>query len=527
MKNKQHFNKNDLIKILENILICLQKESNYYLVEKEVEPFVEDLSNYIFSFESKIQKDIFLEIETISSTLGVDLKLYFLTILNKIDPKPRYFDKILQIAIEEDEICIESKFFILFQCISITATNQDVFSKKTRKLFFDLYLKVYTNYKSRTIQQNSMISKDNRNKKLIFIFIGQYLSLNHGPTKSATDRAYYLKKLGYEVIIINTTEVLSQVGLLPYFGLSARNEISEYSSLNSISYLDEEIPYFQSLNMPNIEGVNTIINIVKEYKPYLILSLGSCILTADLCSNIIPVATISTNFSSLPITSSQFHITGREISNEDIKFVNNYGFDKRNLLQHLFTVSFKPQKNSFTKKDFNLPLDKKILIIVGARLDKELDLDFIDLLLSSLSLNTHILFAGYFDKYNEFSKNNEILKNNSTYIGFQDDILAVLELCDLYINPFRIGGGISAVEALEKEVPVVTFKKGDVYLNVGDDFAVEDENEMFETIKRYIEDPTYLQKMKKIGKEKSNSLTKTKVEMENLLNILEKNELFF
>jgi len=56
-----------------------------------------------------------------------------------------------------------------------------------------------------------------------------------------------------------------------------------------------------------------------------------------------------------------------------------------------------------------------------------------------------------------------ILWENSSFVGYCDDILALMELFDLYVNPNRMGGGFSVIEAFEKGVPGVYLPKGDVY----------------------------------------------------------------
>lgn len=93
--------------------------------------------------------------------------------------------------------------------------------------------------------------------------------------------------------------------------------------------------------------------------------------------------------------------------------------------------------------------------------------------------------------------------------GAVKEVLAYMELCDLYINPIRTGGGISCVEAMIKGVPVVTTGKGDVALNAGEGFVVKDYEEMKKITLRYINDIEFYMKQSEKAKERANELIDT------------------
>ena len=130
----------------------------------------------------------------------------------------------------------------------------------------------------------------------------------------------------------------------------------------------------------------------------------------------------------------------------------------------------------------------------------------------------HIAFIGNFSKYNECINKFSCLKEHSTNVGFCADILSRLELCDLYVNPIRAGGGTSGVEALYKGVPVVTVAYGDVYINVGNDFCVKDYNQMQDKIRQYYEDKEYYTYMSKKAEERVAVLLDTETEFVRILN---------
>ena len=60
------------------------------------------------------------------------------------------------------------------------------------------------------------IIKHVKNKDLVIILTSQFLSMNHGPTKTALDRAYILQKYyGKKVFLINTAEMRGMAGEMP------------------------------------------------------------------------------------------------------------------------------------------------------------------------------------------------------------------------------------------------------------------------------------------------------------------------
>jgi DNA polymerase-3 subunit alpha len=58
-----------------------------------------------------------------------------------------------------------------------------------------------------------------------------------------------------------------------------------------------------------------------------------------------------------------------------------------------------------------------------------------------------------------------------------------MEICDLYVNPDRLGGGFSIIEAFAKGKPGVYLNRGDVYTAGGVEFAVGSFDEMAEFAK--------------------------------------------
>lgn len=82
-----------------------------------------------------------------------------------------------------------------------------------------------------------------------------------------------------------------------------------------------------------------------------------------------------------------------------------------------------------------------------------------------------------------------------------------IKLLDVYLNPYRSGGGRSSFEALAQGVPVITFKYGDVYYTCGDEFAVGDDENLLETASRYVTDGSFMENQKHLALKRADSLS--------------------
>ena len=149
-----------------------------------------------------------------------------------------------------------------------------------------------------------------------------------------------------------------------------------------------------------------------------------------------------------------------------------------------------------------IPEEKFLIGVVGNRLDEEIDSEFVNVLENITSDNENVIFI-FIGRVNLVKKLLEKLetKNKIIYLGFRKDLMQVYGLLDLYLNPKRIGGGFSSSMALQADLPVVTLPDCDVAFNVGEDFCVDDYDEMVKIVKAYATDKMFYQKMKEKVKE--------------------------
>lgn len=475
---------------------------------------------------NKLNTDIvFNKIIELTKLQNIKLRIYIYSVFMYIDKSSYFINKILKLT-KNSILSTNAKYYLLYQCAAKSFSNKKFLDKNTHTYIRKLYNSIYQDFYTEFVNDLQFIPKQKRDKKLILVFTSQFLDLNHAPTRRVLNRCIDLNLLGYKTILINTAEAVSLVESFPLCKAVAPNYINKFSQYNSIDHEEHSIPYFQCTNnMPNTKEIGMILNMVKKSKPYLVFSFGNFNITSDLINNIVPVANISLE-SKIPITKSLFHIKGTNITNKDIKTLEKFDFTEKNLLINKFTYYLKEQTKQLNRKNLNIPDNKFIITLIGSRLTEEVDEHFIEALLKTTSNNTHIVFIGIFNKYDTLADKNKLFKNSTTNLGRQNDVLAILECCDLYVNPPRAGGGSSSVEALSKGVPILTLRSGDVYTNAGEEFSVKNTKQLIKKINLYALDKKYYKKMSKKAIKKAKTLTETKKPLKKLIKTIKKNPLF-
>lgn len=514
---------NKLFGLLDNI-----SDRNINEIGKILETMEEEMKGY-FPFILCMTCSILEDAIQPDGKEGMQNTLLFLTFLLQTTGRCQYLKQLLNISIKSSLLSCENKFFIWNQCKRYLFTNIVTGDSATGLLMNELYNKIYQEYKEKLAIDLYPIRKEDRNDNLIVIFTTQFLSERHAPTRTALERCYTLsKKLGKSILLINTKEQLPSLGMTLVYHPSTGNVLEEYSNKTHYQYKDLLIPYYQPRElMPAISVIRDIIKSVRELKPSFIFCIGGSSIAADLCGKIVPEASIGTVFSSIPTTAGAFSVIGRKVEDIEWSYLYKIGCQKENIIESTFTFELSPRERTITRESFHIPSDKFILVTVGTRLDTDVNEEFIEVIQKTFSWGTHIVFAGFFSKYEHFCSKYPDFKENSTYIGYYDDMLALMEICDLYVNPRRFGGGFSIVEAFHEGTPGVTIQMGDIAVAAGEDFCVDNYEEMLQVIKRYIEDQEFYCIMSQKAIEREKVVTDSASAMNEIISKIQESPLFF
>ena len=375
-----------------------------------------------------------------------------------------------------------------------------------------LYENIYQKFK-KNIKGIDFIPKEERNEDFVVVFISQFLTLEHGPTKTVLDRCYALKKyLHKKVVLINTTELITLKGFIPMNSIASGNIIKNYNNINKVVYKDIEIDYYQfKCSMPDVHECKKIIDFIKKEKPYLLINIGGYSIAADLAAQVVPMATISTSGNySISKSKCDFFIMGRKAEKSDFDIVEGLGKKRESIIESEFTVTMKPQENTYSRKMFGIPEDKFVVTIIGARLEREIDDDFLKCLDILAQSGCYIVTIGLYSLSEEMKEKYACLAENYKGLGFQSDILACIDLVDIYMNPRRQGGGSSAVECMYKEKTALSLNYGDVSQLVDKEFLDDTYEGSIKKILKCKDDSEYYSRLKKKAKVRAQDLIDTK-----------------
>lgn len=339
------------------------------------------------------------------------------------------------------------------------------------------------------------IAASELNKGISIVLVEQYLTAEHGPTKTALDRCYVLKKrFGQDVMLVNTAELLSPANCIYFENASIGNYIPELSTQDHVSWQGETFRFYQcAQTMPDEDGILELISFVQAIKPASIVLVGGTSLIAGLLNEFVPVITVGTIQSGLAMTLADYQVIDQNMLEKSYALLERMGKSGEHIIPGKFTFSLKPQTHTITRASIGIEDDAFALAVVGGRLKEEITDEFLCMLEQCVektpqNKKLQVGIVGGCADFAEKMSRHPALTGHVVNVGFAKDILSVVEQFDLYVNPIRRGGGTSVVEAMSKGLPVVTVDYGDVAGIVGEDFCCKDYEAMQREILAYMTD---------------------------------------
>lgn len=420
---------------------------------------------------------------------------------------------------------INTNYFLFYQLKSLSFDFAQLQSAEISVEIWNYFQDVVEMFRMELKMYLEEIPFEKRNNNKVIVLSEQIIDVQHGPTKTALDRCKCLKKMEKEVLLINTCELLSQIGEIPFYGKWVGNKITNLRSVHSMQWKGVTIPFFQCENhMPDLDMLVDMIKTIREIAPQYIVAIGGSGMLCNLVNKMIPVVTVGLCPSDFEYTTTQFQTLGRQLNDADRKILRAVNYSENRVIESVFTSSLKPQEAVTSRKKIGLPEDKFLLVTVGTRLDNEITSAFMEMLETCMSSEMYWVIIGEFNKFEYYLSKYPKLKHQTIYLGFCNDVLSRLELCDLYVNPIRRGGGTSCVEALYKGIPVVSVDYGDVAINAGKAFCMQNYKEMKKAIIRYSTDKSYYENMHQKALQRSEILLDTDREFVRIMQEVDRRE---
>lgn len=362
-----------------------------------------------------------------------------------------------------------------------------------------------------------------RNKKRIVIVTEQLRYITHAPTQIVLNFSYILQeKLGYEVLMF----VIPCNGTMPqdlwyHAELMCSDEAYHYKPIRR-EYRNVVFKGYQ-IEMGNTCGkeYSMMLDLIYEYNPIFVFAIAIINPVVDLVSDFTTLAVLSASLQ-CPVNEGQVLV---RLGKMDSKAEENYLSALQTNQKQVFIESKIPVwvENSdlhLARKDNGLPENKFLIAVVGNRLNREIDDEFMKIIQAILDGRENIafVFIGKADEIVAYLKRTEY-QDQIYYIGFRPDLMAVYEMIDLYLNPIRSGGGFSSSMALMAQVPVVTLPGCDVAYNVGDEFIVKEKKDIVPLVFRYADDREFYNQKKKCADQvvKRNTTEKLKSYVQSVM----------
>ena len=130
-------------------------------------------------------------------------------------------------------------------------------------------------------------------------------------------------------------------------------------------------------------------------------------------------------------------------------------------------IRLESNKKYSRKEYFGLNKDGFLVVTVGGRFYSECDSVLIEGMLDLLrqNLNMHWIIVGVQRNMNKgfFDETTEDIIHKVHFVVYENDLPALYKMCDVFLNPDRVGGGLSMLFAMQEGLAVAALKKNYVH----------------------------------------------------------------
>lgn len=486
---------------LEIIKSLLQREEElvvYQEMERCCEAMEKQMADGIYQ-SMDVERGV---IKLLSSELMYDSYfIYLVSFVMKCFKKADYVELLCDLIATNEYMTEWNRKFALYQVKAFLFRYPNLETAKVRELIGNIENSLRSYFLNQFVLERR--EKTTRNNGTVLVLTHGFLGERHPVSRSALERSVILQKeLGKRVFLVSTGEDSQMSHATPMYQAEVRNRNEMFNGAQIYPFLGEKVSLYQPINpADDIVGISELINYVRTINPEFVVYVGEQSFIADLLNEIVPVLAVSTIFSVLQKTHTEFVAVGRRATEEEKK--ESYA----EIIESLFTFKLKEKKHDYTRDELDIPKDKFVLAVVGTRLNADVTEEFLTAMKETVDAGCYLLFIGRFDAYERWCEKLPWMAENSKSLGMVDDVIGILEVADLYVNPLRLGGGYSVAEAFDAGIPAVTINYGDVAAATGEVFWVADYEEMVEQIKKYHIDSGFYDTMKTVAKQRLKELT--------------------
>ena len=370
------------------------------------------------------------------------ITIWWYSVINNIDQDSVVFLEMLKtIRSYKNDFPPETMNFLYQQANRRLFLYPSLDSLETQNELMLLFTDVVEMYKEALSANLLSITGDDRDISTILVISSQILSQQHGPTLTALDRCSTLIKYGKRVLLINSATCLSDVGVIPWYNAHFGNYRDDLLKKDHLEWKGVNIPYFQCDNdMPNLAMINILVEYIRKIRPYYAVSIGGDDILANLINDIIPVVCVGLCPSLIPVTCEKYRTYSGKMGEHENLLLANQGFSENNVIQSVFTSNMRLVSHEVTRKEKEIPDASFFIVVVGGRLDCEVTREFLQMMEDFIAPDFFIGFYGSFENYDVLVSSFPKVSAQSQYFGFANDVIDIMTVADLFVNPKRKGG---------------------------------------------------------------------------------------
>lgn len=300
--------------------------------------------------------------------------------------------------------------------------------------------------------------KNKLSSNRMVILIDQLLGKYHAPTKVLMKLCnQLLENTEYQI------DIIVEENLIPS---SEEKYATEYFVANPSKQCKEEHKqYFSNKRVKifysdpeksRMDRVKEQIEIIKDRKPEIIFSLSSFSIVQNLLYTNYPIVYYSFGMEYSPGLANLYLYKNQKRALEIEKLGD--GNETSQILYFINDPIFHESDKEIKRENLSLKNEDFVIITVGNRLNTEIDnelLKNIIPLLTSDKTYKWLIVSPELPK-SIISDYGNLLGTQIIHIHFEEDLLALTKICDVFLNPNRVGGGYSVSVAMKVGIPVLT-----------------------------------------------------------------------
>jgi len=339
------------------------------------------------------------------------------------------------------------------------ANTRTVFVQAIRDAFFPEILHKLGQHLTQQTAARPLARNVERIRKIAIII--PYLSAYpHAPTAMALHQARILMEQNIEVALFSCLD-LAVPGMTHLLGAGESTTMGVFDSAKWGSQCVPGMAVYQGLEYFSVMTRWTdMLSHISSFDPDLVMSVGFYS----------PI--IAPLFEARPVLGLNIHSVapldpcdvwlcasqedaGKAHATWGSRLTNSIGW------HHPYRIKRKPSTSALSRQDLALPEAALVLISIGYRLEKEITGAWATRMIDLLKSNPRVIWLLVGGQGKTPPALEQAPAQQIRVLCEHGDMPAVLQCCDIYVNPPRMGGGFSAAEAMAEKLPIVTYADSD------------------------------------------------------------------